>query len=89
MATAKAVEIGAATINETFTASALKLAELAGVSFTVTEPLWLSLSAKFASGAGAATVLVGRTLSAGSALMEQELPVLREIGVIPNFIFLP
>jgi RHS repeat-associated protein len=87
LATAKAAEIGATTIYQTFTGSTLSLLDSAGVG-ALTASYWPTLSANFVSGAGSATVLVGRGLSGGSVLLK-ELRVLLQNQAVLNHIFYP
>jgi hypothetical protein len=87
LATAKAAEIGAATIYQTFTGTALSLAELAGVSGVLTQPFWSGLSGNFLSGAGSATILIGPQLTSASVLMAKELPVLLQNRAVLTFVF--
>jgi len=86
LATAKAAEIGAATIYQTFTGSALSLVE-AAIPNTMTQPLWSALSGSFVSSAGSATVLIGRQLTSTSVFMTNELPVLLQNRAVLEFIF--
>jgi hypothetical protein len=88
MATAKAAEIGATTIYETFTGSTLWLLDTAGIG-AATASYWPTLSSNFVSGAGSATVLVGRGLSAVSVLLSKELPVLLQNQAALNYVFYP
>jgi len=89
LAAVEAAKIGGATIHQTFTGTALRLIEAAGVSTSLTLPWWKELSAKFVSGAGTATVLVGSKLSADSVLLTRELPVLQALGAKITYVLHP
>jgi RHS repeat-associated protein len=89
MAAIEATAIGGVTIHQTFTGSALRLIEAAGVSSSLTVPLWRALSTNFVSGAGSATALVGSRLAAESVLITKELPVLQALGVKTTYLLFP
>jgi len=89
LAGAEAAATGSATIMQTFTGSALKLAEAAGLSYSLTLPWWKDVSARFVSGAGSATALVGSSLTEASVLLTTELPVLRDLGVNITYVLFP
>jgi RHS repeat-associated protein len=74
LANVQAGAIGAATIGQTFTGSALALAEKVGISYQSLQPYWVALSRGFASGAGSATVAVGNGASTASVYGSTELP---------------
>jgi hypothetical protein len=88
LASAKAAEIGAATIYQTFTGSTLWLLDTAGIG-ALTASYWPTLSANFVSGAGSATILVGRGLSGVSVLLTKELPVLLQNRAALSYILYP
>jgi hypothetical protein len=86
LASAKAAEIGATTIYQTFTGSTLWLLDTAGLG-VLTKSYWPTLSANFVSGAGSATALIGHELTSTSVFMTQELPVLLQNQAVLSFIF--
>jgi RHS repeat-associated protein len=88
LAATKAAEIGAATIYETFTGSILAGLDVAGAG-AVSAYYWPTFSANFVSGAGSATVLVGRGLSSISVLVTKELPILLKNKTLLEYIFHP
>jgi len=79
LAASEAAATGGASIWGTFTGTALRLAEAAGVSTSLTDVVWLSLSSRFVAGAASATVLSGSGLTnRASAFVMRELPVLQQ-----------
>ena len=79
LAASEAAAAGSASIWGTFTGTALRLAEAAGVSTSLTDVVWLSLSSRFVTGAASATVLSGSGLTnRASAFVIRELPVLQQ-----------
>ena len=88
LARMKAAEIGAATIYDTFAGSTLTFLET--IRFApLAAVFWPTVSNKFVSGAGSATILVGRGLSASSVLLTKELPVLLKNQATLQYIFHP
>ena len=89
LARTEAAATASATIMQTFTGSALRLAEAAGLSYSYTLPWWKDLSAKLVSGSGSATVLLGSGLTEAHVLVTTELPVLRDLGVKVTYVLFP
>lgn len=89
LAGTNAAATAGATIHQTFTGSALKLAELVGVSSSVTGLIWPHFSSRFVSGAGSATVFIGRAITEASVFLARELPVLQRNAVNIEYVFLP
>lgn len=76
LAATRALNIGATTINQTFSGVALKLVERIGVRGSLTQPIWASLSERFVLGARSATVLLGPKVKPESIFYTKELPML-------------
>ena len=88
LAVADAASTGGATIYHTFMGSALSLTETLGLR-SLTALAWPYVSSQFASGAGSATVFIGRALTDGSIFLTRELPALQRAGANITYVFLP
>jgi len=95
LARAEAAASGAATIAQTFSSSTLRLIEATHIfSEKALEPWWNTLSRNFVSGAQSATALLGSLLAdpsfaAKSALVQEELPKLQQMGTRVTFVLFP